>query len=102
MGAGQRNKRSKVVPECQQALDQWKYEIAAELGLAVGNGRQGSGYGFDAEFGEEITAAPENSSGNEDYWGYLTARDTGAVGGEITRRLIRQGQLQEMNNQGLQ
>ena len=118
MARGQRSKRSKVVPECQGAIDQWKYEIASELGLAVGNGRpsagQAAGFGFDAEFGSEFAVELENgassyadgvsgaavaNAGGSDYWGHLTARETGAVGGEITRRLIRQGQLQEMEQE---
>jgi small acid-soluble spore protein A (major alpha-type SASP) len=62
MATGQ--KRNVLVrPEAHRALDNMKYEIAAELGLPV---RQGS----------------------EDYWGHIATRDAGAVGGEITRRLV--------------
>jgi hypothetical protein len=47
-----------------QALDDMKYEIAAELGIAV---QRGSG---------------------EAYWGHVTTREAGACGGEITKRLV--------------
>ncbi len=47
-----------------KALDDMKYEIAAELGLSV---QKGSG---------------------EDYWGHITTREAGACGGEITKRLV--------------
>jgi len=53
----------KLVPGAHKALDQMKYEIAAELGLPV-------------------------HQGSEDYWGDIPARDCGKVGGEIVRRLI--------------
>lgn len=59
MGRG----KSQIVPGCHKALDDMKYEIAAELGLPV-------------------------HQGSEDYWGHVAARDAGAVGGHITRRLI--------------
>jgi len=52
-----------VVNGCHKALDDMKYEIAAELGLPV-------------------------YQGSEDYWGHLATRDTGAVGGHITARLV--------------
>lgn len=52
-----------VVPGSHKALDDMKYEIAAELGLPV-------------------------HQGSEDYWGEILSRDTGAVGGRMTRRLV--------------
>jgi hypothetical protein len=80
-----RNNNVKVVPASKQALDILKYEIAAELGLPVGAKYAG---GSDTEFASELGSS--GSAGQQqDYWGYLTARDTGAVGGHITRRLIR-------------
>ena len=54
---------TKLVPGAHQALDQMKYEIAAELGIPV-------------------------HQGSEDYWGDVPSRDCGKVGGEIVRRLI--------------
>ncbi|MBX6353980.1 MAG: alpha/beta-type small acid-soluble spore protein [Thermoflavifilum sp.] len=62
MALGQK-RNSLVVPGCHKALDNWKYEIAAELGLPV-------------------------HQGSEDYWGHVATRDTGAVGGRITQRLV--------------
>lgn len=56
--------RQQLVPEAHQALDNMKYEIAAELGLPV-------------------------HQGSEDYWGNVSARDCGAVGGSMTRKLIQ-------------
>lgn len=75
----------KIVPESRQVLQQWKYEIAAELGLPVGYGATGSG--ADTEFAGELgTLGGGQSSGGG--WGHLTSRENGSVGGEITKRLI--------------
>jgi hypothetical protein len=51
-----------VVPQAGQVLEQLKYEIAQELGIQV----------------------PQDG-----YWGYMATRDTGAIGGHITRRLVQ-------------
>jgi hypothetical protein len=51
-----------VVPQASRALDQLKYEVARELGIQV----------------------PEGG-----YWGTMLTRDTGAIGGNITRRLVQ-------------
>lgn len=51
-----------VVRNAGAALDQFKYEVARELGLNVQQG---------------------------DYWGNLSARQCGAVGGHMVRRMIR-------------
>lgn len=81
---------TKVVPGCDKALDALKYEIAAELGLPVG--KQGlSAIGADTEFATELGSFAV-SSVKEDYWGHIKTRDTGAVGGAITARLIRQAE----------
>ncbi|MFV9510490.1 small, acid-soluble spore protein, alpha/beta type [Tepidibacillus sp. LV47] len=56
--------RQPLVPEAHQALDNMKYEIAAELEIPV-------------------------YQGSEDYWGFISARDCGAVGGTMTRRLVQ-------------
>ncbi|MCF8564095.1 alpha/beta-type small acid-soluble spore protein [Alicyclobacillus tolerans] len=50
-----------VVPGAIRALDQMKYEVAQELGIQV----------------------PQ-----DDYWGTMMTRDTGAIGGNITRKLV--------------
>ncbi|CAH0119465.1 Small, acid-soluble spore protein alpha [Paenibacillus sp. CECT 9249] len=56
-----------VVPEAIHALQQLKYDVAQELGIQI----------------------PEDG-----YYGYMATRDTGALGGQITRRLIQIAQQQ--------
>ncbi len=63
MTAGKLTKQSLLVPGCHKALDDMKYEIAAELGIPV-------------------------HQGSEDYWGHVTTREAGSVGGSITKRLV--------------
>lgn len=82
-----RNNR-KIVPECHKAIDQMKYEIAAELGLPVGSGVAQFG---NVEFATELGSMPAASI-SEGYWGHIASRDTGAVGGSITRRLVEQAE----------
>ena len=55
MALGSGNKNIKVVPEAYQAMNQFKYEVATELGIN-----------------------PEYKSG---YWGNISSRECGAVGG---------------------
>lgn len=62
MGTGQKRNRI-LVPEATQAMYQFKYEIARELGI-------------------------ENQIQNG-YWGYISSRDCGAVGGNMVRRMIQ-------------
>ncbi|SEB80554.1 alpha/beta-type small acid-soluble spore protein [Paenibacillus sp. GP183] len=63
MGQGQSNKNNiLVVPQANQALEQLKYEVAQELGIAI----------------------PQDG-----YYGYMATRDTGAIGGHITRKLVQ-------------
>jgi hypothetical protein len=62
LGSGRRNKRQ-LVPAAHKALDDMKYEIAAEMGLPV-------------------------YQGSEDYWGKITTRDAGAVGGHMVRKMV--------------
>lgn len=50
-----------VIPGAQKALDQFKYEVAHELGLQ----------GVD-----------------DGYWGEIPARQCGAVGGNMVRKMI--------------
>lgn len=61
LGAGR--KGGQLVPEAHKALDDMKYEIAAELGLPV-------------------------YQGSEDYWGHIATRDAGAVGGKMVQRMV--------------
>lgn len=60
MALGQKN-NDLVVKGAQKALDQMKYEVAQELGIQT----------------------PQDG-----YWGTMTTRDTGAIGGHITRKLV--------------
>ncbi|NLY54922.1 MAG: alpha/beta-type small acid-soluble spore protein [Firmicutes bacterium] len=63
MAQGAKNKNRKVVPEAAQLLDQMKYEVADELGI-------------------------DTSKIQDGYWGNLTARECGAVGGHMVRKMI--------------
>ncbi|WP_438447458.1 small, acid-soluble spore protein, alpha/beta type [Gorillibacterium sp. sgz5001074] len=90
MGKGQSGSNSKVVPESKAALDMLKYEIAAELGLPVGKQALGS-MSADTEFATELGSISAGSI-KEDYWGHIAARDAGAVGGTITKRLIQRAE----------
>ncbi len=51
-----------VVPQAKQALDQLKYEVAQELGIAI----------------------PQDG-----YMGNMATRDAGSIGGHITRKLVQ-------------
>lgn len=80
----------KLIPESHQVLHQWKYEIAAEFGLPVSSsgGALGSA---DTEFAGELGIGG-TTTGYSSYWGHLTSRENGSVGGEITKRLIAHAQ----------
>ncbi|MFE5317292.1 small, acid-soluble spore protein, alpha/beta type [Paenibacillus sp. NPDC056579] len=56
------NNNSLVVQQAQSALNQLKYEVAQELGIQL---------------------SPTGYNGN------LATRDAGAIGGNITRRLVQ-------------
>lgn len=58
----------KTNPQVYQALNQFKYEVASELGIN-----------------------PEYKTG---YWGNITSRECGAVGGHMVRRLIAMAEQQ--------
>jgi hypothetical protein len=69
-----------------------KYEIAAELGINVVNPRQALG-DVSSEFGSELGESSGSASyATKDYWGHLSSRDAGSVGGGITKRLIQEAQ----------
>lgn len=85
-----KSSNQKVVPQCKAALDMMKYEIAAELGLPVGKQALQS-FGAYTEFATELGAVPAGSI-KEDYWGHIASRDTGYVGGNITKRLIQKAE----------
>lgn len=60
MALGQK-RNTLLVAQASRALDQMKYEVAQELGIKP----------------------PEDG-----YWGTMTTRDTGTIGGNITRKLV--------------
>lgn len=62
MGSGQR-RNNYVVVEAAKALHNFKYEVSKELNI-------------------------DTSPIVGDYWGYMTARDCGAVGGHMVKRMI--------------
>ncbi|TLS53347.1 alpha/beta-type small acid-soluble spore protein [Paenibacillus antri] len=61
MGTGSKS-NTLVVPQANQALEQLKFEVAQELGISI----------------------PQDG-----YYGFMATRDTGAIGGHITRRLVQ-------------
>ncbi|TCZ76827.1 alpha/beta-type small acid-soluble spore protein [Paenibacillus albiflavus] len=77
----------KLVPESKKALDQMKYEIAAELGLFSGHA-VGDAH---SEFASELGSMSGSSAGSIQ-WGNVATRDAGLVGGNITARLIRKAE----------
>lgn len=68
--SGTRN--SQLIPEAHKALDNMKYEIAEELNLGV-------------------------HQGSEDYWGFVSTRNCGRVGGEMVKRLISLAERELVN-----
>jgi len=62
MGTGSQSRNVLVVPQANQALEQLKFEVAQELGIQIPN---------------------------DGYYGHMATRDTGAIGGHITRRLVQ-------------
>lgn len=77
-----------VVPTSKAALNQLKYEIAAEFGLtSVGYTSEGA----DTEFAGELGAS-SGAGSHSVHWSALSTRQAGSVGGEITKRLIAQAE----------
>ncbi|MCR8659062.1 alpha/beta-type small acid-soluble spore protein [Paenibacillus endoradicis] len=60
-----------IVPEAKYEIDQMKFEIAQELGIQL----------------------PQDG-----YYGNMTTRDIGSIGGYITKRLVALGQQQLSSN----
>jgi hypothetical protein len=60
MAVGQKT-NTLINPLAAQAMEKFKYEVANELGIQV----------------------PQSG-----YWGEMTTRDTGAVGGHMVRKMI--------------
>ncbi|GKU76905.1 alpha/beta-type small acid-soluble spore protein [Paenibacillus sp. L3-i20] len=77
-----------VVPNSKAALNQLKYEIAAEFGLMSGGF---TGAGEDTEFAGELGSV-SGGGGQKVHWSEISTRQAGSVGGEITRRLIAQAE----------
>jgi hypothetical protein len=73
MALGSSGSNTKAVPEAFQAMNQFKYEVATELGIN-----------------------PEYKSG---YWGNISSRECGAVGGHMVRRMVAAAQ-QSLVGQG--
>lgn len=70
-GSGSSRSNRQMVPEARQALNNMKMEIANEFGVDYNQGDKGN----------------------------LTSRQNGSVGGEMTRRLVRQAE-QSMSQGG--
>lgn len=66
------NGRTQLVPEVHKHLDDMKYEIAEEFNLGV-------------------------HQGSEDYWGKVTSKDCGRVGGTIVKKLITMAEQDIIN-----
>ncbi len=62
MGSGQRS-NNLLVKQASAAMEKFKYEIANELNIDTSKVQGG-------------------------YWGYMMTRDTGAIGGNMVRRMI--------------
>lgn len=72
MAKGQK-RNTLLNPQAHKALDDMKYEIAAELGLPV-------------------------YQGSEDYWGEIRTRDAGTVGGHMVRKMVAFAEAALINN----
>lgn len=72
MAGGQRSNNI-VVPEARAAMDQFKYEVANQIGLNVKPG---------------------------DYWGDIPSRLNGAVGGHMVRQMVQAYQQGLAGGQG--
>ncbi len=66
MARRKKGKNRILVPEAAQAMDKFKYEMAEELGIN-----------------------PEYKTG---YWGNISSRECGAVGGHMVRRMIAEAE----------
>lgn len=72
MALGSSSSNVPVVPNAKRALNQFKYEVANELGIQI----------------------PEDG-----YWGTMATRDVGAIGGNMVRKMIAMAE-QSLANQG--
>ncbi|SHF20794.1 Small, acid-soluble spore protein, alpha/beta type [Caldanaerobius fijiensis DSM 17918] len=70
MAQGSATKNPLVVSQAKAAMNKWKYEVANELGIQP----------------------PADG-----YWGNLTSRDCGAVGGHMVRKMIEMAEASIAN-----
>lgn len=63
---------AKAVPDIKRALDKFKYEVADEVGIDVPH---------------------------DGYWGDITSRDCGKVGGNMVKRMIQMAEKQLIGRQ---
>ncbi|MFD3156095.1 small, acid-soluble spore protein, alpha/beta type [Haloimpatiens sp. FM7330] len=63
---------TQVVPEVHKILDNMKYEIAEDLNLGV-------------------------HQGSEDYWGEVSSKNCGRVGGTMTKKLVKLAEQELVN-----
>lgn len=73
MAQGFSTSNTKLIPQAYQALNQFKYEVANELGIN-----------------------PEYKTG---YWGNISSRECGAVGGHMVRRMIYMAEQELLKGQ---
>ena len=59
-----KNSRRHAIPEAKEALNNFKYEVASEVGVALKDGNNGN----------------------------LTSRDAGRIGGNMVKKLIQQAE----------
>lgn len=64
------SKNQTIIPEAKHALDSFKQEVASEIGVKI----------------------PENG-----YWGDMTSRECGSVGGNMVKKLVAMGEQQLIN-----
>lgn len=89
-------RRNHVVAASRSMLEEMKYEIAAELGLPVHNPfyAGASNAVADTEFAAELGSSL--TGGGTIEWRHLTSRQNGSVGGQITKRLVRKAQSEQL------
>jgi hypothetical protein len=66
------SKNQKAVPEAMQALEQFKYEVANDIGVKI----------------------PESG-----YWGNMTSKECGSVGGQMVKRMVEMAEQQLIDSQ---
>lgn len=107
--AGNRNGNRILVPEAEQALERFKYEIASELGVPVEAGTSGAAVSeqsyknvLDAYKYEVASELGLRGDIEQKGWANMTSRECGRVGGrmggkiggQMVKRLV---QLAEQN-----